>query len=149
MMGEKNTVRRRGADSLNDVSLVAPVLLQFSQRVCQQCSDFWMISLQSGFPSTLTIMMCLLGEHLGKNWDALTHSPLRLQDFLNWWCWFWFCLGFFVCLFIFSNEEVRGACQRGFIPVRRNPGTRKMLQKIVMGEQTTTYSLCFLSLLPQ
>lgn len=83
MMGEKNTVRRRGADSLNDVSLVAPVLLQFSQRVCQQCSDFWMISLQSGFPSTLTITMCLLGEHLGKNWDALTHSPLRLLDFLN------------------------------------------------------------------
>lgn len=83
MMGEKNIVRRRGADSLNDVSLVAPVLLQFSQRVCQQCSDFWMISLQSGFPSTLTIMMCLLGEHLGKNWDALAHSPLRLQDFLN------------------------------------------------------------------
>lgn len=41
-------------------------------------------------------------------------------------------------IFFFSNEEVRDACQRGFIPVRRNSGTRKMLQKIVLGEQTTT-----------
>lgn len=30
MMGDKNIVRRRGADSLDDVSLVTPVLLQFS-----------------------------------------------------------------------------------------------------------------------
>lgn len=30
MVGDKNIVRRRGADSLDDMSLVAPVLLQFS-----------------------------------------------------------------------------------------------------------------------
>lgn len=29
-MGDKSTVRRRGAGSLDDVSLVAPVLLCFS-----------------------------------------------------------------------------------------------------------------------
>lgn len=29
-MGDKNIVRRRGADSFDDMSLVAPVLLQFS-----------------------------------------------------------------------------------------------------------------------
>lgn len=29
-MGDKNTVRRRGADSSDDVSLVAPVSLHFS-----------------------------------------------------------------------------------------------------------------------
>lgn len=57
-----------------------------------------------------------------------------------------FCL--FICLF-FSNEKVRDVCQRGLIPVRRNSGTRKVLQKIVMGEQTTAYSLWFWSLLPQ
>lgn len=30
MIGDKNIVRRRGADSLDDVNLVAPVLLHFS-----------------------------------------------------------------------------------------------------------------------
>lgn len=91
-----------------------------------------MISLQSGFPFTLTITMCLLGEHLGKNWDALTHSPLSLLDFFEWIMLILVLFGFFVCLFIFSNEEVKGACQRGFIPVRRNLDTRKVLEKIVI-----------------
>lgn len=64
-----------------------------------------MISLQSGFPFTLTITMCLLGEHLGKNWDALTHSPLSLLDFFEWIMLILVLFGFFVCLFFLMKKS--------------------------------------------
>lgn len=40
--------------------------------------------------------------------------------------------------YFFFNEEVMGACRRGFLHVRRNSGTWRMQHEIVMGEQAAT-----------